>query len=151
MNTLKLIKEKFNLLTHDPICDIEETKTHTILSFDLPNMSHEDFDISIEGKTLFISVKRHHSCPKMIPTTKVVACHHQNFSREFTFPVLLNAQKIDAFYDHRVLRIAIPKNSLVVKQTVFVSDSPCGVFNPGTEKDIPLIEAFSDIDDYDWE
>ena len=151
MNAISLIKEKLSLLTRDPICDIEETHSHTILSFDLPNMKSEDFDISVNGKNLLISVKRHHICPQGSENTKVIACHHHNFSREFSFPILLSADRLDAYYQSGILRIAVPKAALMVRQTVPVGDSPCGIFTPATKENISPIESYSDIDDYDWE
>lgn len=152
MSALTKIKEKLSLLTRDPICDVEETKSHTLLSFDLPNMKSDDFDISVNGKTLVVSVKRHHTCPTETGTTTVLQCHHSNFLREFSFPILLNPKNIDTYYNNGVLRIAVPKNALVLKQKVPIRTAPSGVFasNKGSEK-IEPIESFSDIDDYDWE
>jgi HSP20 family protein len=152
MSALTKLKEKLSVLARDPICDIEETKSHTLLSFDLPNLKSDDFDISVDGKTLLVSVKRHHTCPTETGTTTVLKCHHQNFLREFSFPILLNPKNIDAYYSNGVLRIAVPKNALVLKQKVPISTSPSGVFasNKSNERTEP-IESFSDIDDYDWE
>ena len=152
MRTLELIREKLNLLTHDPICDIEESKSHKILSFDLPNMSPEDFDVYTNGKRLIVAVKREHTCSPTAPDTKIISCHHHNFLKEFEFPIHLSADKIDAFYDNGVLRIAVPKNALLKKQKVIVSDMPDGFFrSPSITSTQEPIEVYSDIDDYDWE
>ncbi len=152
MTALAKIKEKLSLLTRDPIVDIEETKSHSLLSFDLPNVKPDDLEISISGKTLIIAVKRQHQCATNSETTKVIQCHHHNFSREFSFPIILSPETIDAYYQNGILRIAVPKNTLFLKQTVPIATSPCGVFLPTKPSaKMESIESYSDIDDYDWE
>ena len=152
MRVLEQIREKLMLLTHDPICDIEDSKSHRILSFDLPNMKSDDFDVSALGKLLIVKVKRNHSCPSAAPNAKIIECHHHSFSREYEFPVALNPEKIDAYYQEGVLRIAIPKNSLLLKQQIPIGNTPRGFFNPSYSPAVKEpIEAFSDLDDYDWE
>lgn len=152
MKVLEQLREKLMLLTHDPICDIEDTKSHRILSFDLPNMKSDDFDVSAVGRVLVVKVKRNHSCPSAAPDAKVIECHHHSFSREYQFPVALNPEKIDAYYQGGVLRIAVPKNSLLLKQQIPISNTPRGFFSPGQSPVVKEpIEAFSDLDDYDWE
>ncbi|MFM8315905.1 MAG: Hsp20 family protein, partial [Deltaproteobacteria bacterium] len=94
----------------------------------------------------------HHICPTNSETTKIIQCHHHNFSREFNFPTLINPKNIDAYYQNGVLRIGIPKNTLVTKQSITVHPSPFGVFSPNKSHEMSEpIESFSDIDDYDWE
>lgn len=155
MTALSRIKEKLSLLTNDPICDIEETKTHTFLSFDLPNLKLEQLNLSVSGKTLFISALRPHPTAIGKEETKVLQCHHHNFFREFSFPVFLSSDSIHAYYQSGVLRVAVPKANIVNRQQVTVHGSPVGIFlgsvNPPNPKRKEPIESYSDIDDYDWE
>jgi HSP20 family molecular chaperone IbpA len=61
MNSLSRIREKLTFLTQDHFVSSISQMSHTILSFDLPNMKPDDFDISVDGKSLLISVKKHHA------------------------------------------------------------------------------------------
>lgn len=155
MTALAKLKERLLFLTKDPICDIEETKSHTLLSFDLPNMKPDDLEIALSGKTLTVLVKRQHKCATRSEDTKVIQCHHQNFSREFSFPIALNPNSVDAYYQNGVLRVAVPKTSVISRQLVTIHSYPIGIFSLAQEKTRPErtepIESFSDIDDYDWE
>jgi HSP20 family protein len=152
MTALDRIKERLSFLTKDPICDIEETKSHSLISFDLPNMKPEDFDISVNGKTLLIAVRRHHVCPSPSESTKILQCHHHNFTREFNFPILLNPKTIEANYHNGILALRIPKNALLQKLSIPVKAGPqLAESNTKTSETTDTIEAFSDIDDYDWE
>jgi len=155
MTALSRIKEKFSLLTKDPICDIEETKSHTILSLDIPNVPLEDLDVSVSGRNLFIEVNRQHKSATDKEDTKVIQCHHQNFFRTFSFPIALSPEEINAYYQNGILRVAVPKTNVLTKHKIAVHSGPVGVFltskaKAQLEKTEP-IESFSDIDDYDWE
>lgn len=139
----------------DPVCDIEETKSHTFLSIDIPNVNVGDLKITISGKNLFVAATRQHRNTVGKDEVKVIQCHHQNFFREYSFPIPLHADSIHAFYQNGILKIGVPKTNIISKQEVVVHNSPIGVFltpsNKPAQKRSEPIESYSDIDDYDWE
>ncbi len=92
-----------------PAVDIYETEGHdVVLQAELPGMSREDIDVTVEHQTLTIKGSRK-------PTGEVSDDRYQRverrfgaFSRSFTLPSTVDAGKVSAEYRNGVLTVKLP-------------------------------------------
>ena len=104
-----------------PTCDINETKEHYLVSFDMPGVKKEDIKIEVQGNTLLISGERQREIKES--STEAALRHERvygKFERTFELPNSINADKIEAQYDNGVLNIVLPKAEAAKGRTVQV-------------------------------
>ena len=91
-----------------PPVDVAETQEKIIVRAELPGMSQEDIQIEFENGLLSIRGER-----KLLKEEGVtfhrVERTFGNFSRSFTLPRTIEAEKISASYRDGVLQIEVPK------------------------------------------
>ena len=93
-------------------CDVEETKDHYLLSFDMPGIRKEDLDVHVDGNVLTVSGERKsefHSDESERNFLKSERSHG-SFHRSFTLPRNVNVSEIDANYENGVLELVLPKS-----------------------------------------
>ena len=90
-----------------PACDLDETKTQYVLSFDLPGMKKEDIKIDLQDNRLTISGERKEEKKDRVRSEK----YYGAFCRSFTLPTNVDGNKIDANYHNGVLHVALPKTA----------------------------------------
>lgn len=93
-----------------PSCDVNETKNHYLVSFDMPGVKKEDIKIEVQGRQLIIAGHRQRDVKSedgeaTLRTERV----YGKFERIFTLPASINADKIEAEYENGVLNVALPK------------------------------------------
>lgn len=94
-----------------PTVDIYEDGEKYTLKFDLPEVKADDLHIDVENQTLTVSGER-----KLEKEDKKEGYHriersYGSFSRSFTLPNNVNAEKIMATAKDGVLRIELPKKA----------------------------------------
>ncbi len=92
-----------------PPVDIYETQDALLVKAELPEVKREDIDIRLENGVLTIRGQR-----KLNEELKNYQCYRMEsqygaFSRSFSLPRTVNADKIEANYKDGVLTITIPK------------------------------------------
>ncbi len=92
-----------------PPVDIYETQNALLVKAELPEVKREDIDIRLENGVLTIRGQR-----KLNEELKNYQCYRMEsqygtFSRSFSLPRTVNAEKIEANYKDGVLSITIPK------------------------------------------
>ncbi len=93
-----------------PPVDIYETQNALLVKAELPEVKREDIDIRLENGVLTIRGQR-----KLNEELKNYQCYRMEsqygtFSRSFSLPRTVNAEKIEANYKDGVLSITIPKH-----------------------------------------
>lgn len=93
-----------------PSVDIEEEENKYIIKADLPGVDKKDIEVKLEGGVL--SIRGEKQTEK--ETGKGTKRHrterfHGTFSRSFTLPDAVKADKVDAVYKDGVLSLTIPK------------------------------------------
>ena len=92
-----------------PPVDIFQNGDHElVLKAELPEMSREDIDLTVENGTLTISGEK-----KLATDVKEEQFHHierryGSFSRSFSLPQTVDAAKVSAEYKHGVLTVRLP-------------------------------------------
>ncbi len=113
-----------------PTCDINETKEHYLISFDMPGVKKEDIKIEVQGNTLQISGERKR---EMKESNAEETLRHERvygkFERTFELPKTINAEKIEALYDNGVLNVALPKAEAAKGRTVQIQTGDAGFFS----------------------
>jgi len=92
-----------------PAVDVRETQDALHFDVELPGMTKEHIDITVENNVLTISGER-----KFEKETKEGEYHRMersfgHFSRSFTLPTGVRTDKIDAKFEHGILSIDLPK------------------------------------------
>jgi HSP20 family protein len=113
-----------------PTCDINETKEHYLVSFDMPGLKKEDIKIEVQGNTLSISGERQRELKE---SNSEAAIRHERaygkFERTFELPNSINAEKIEAHYENGVLNVALPKAEAAKGRTVQIQSGEAGFFS----------------------
>ena len=92
-----------------PAVNTYEDKDAFLLSCDLPGMDQKDIKINLDNNTLTISGTRKLEHEEKKENYQRVECVFGTFSRSFTLPATVNAEKIEANVDRGVLKIRLPK------------------------------------------
>ena len=111
-----------------PACDVEDTDTHTLLSFDLPGMKKEDIRIEMFENELRVSGERQEEHEEKSRTRTQVERFRGNFYRSFTLPAGIKAEQIETEYADGVLRIAIPHVEAVLGKPIAIGQGKPGFF-----------------------
>lgn len=113
-----------------PSCDINETKDHYLVSFDMPGVKKEDIKIEVQGNQLVISGERQR---EVRGQDGEATLRHERvygkFERTFTLPNSINADKIEAHYENGVLNVALPKAESAKGRTIQVQTGQNSFFN----------------------
>ncbi len=92
-----------------PSCDTVESDTHYLFSFDVPGMPKEDIKVEITENTLVVSGERKETSRVKGKSGGYTERYYGKFSRSFTLPSAVNADRTEAEYKDGVLRISVPK------------------------------------------
>lgn len=91
-----------------PVCDVDETETHFMLSFDLPGVKREDLKIDVHENQLSVSGERKEESKTRHSRER----YFGSFFRSFTLPSNIDADGIEAQYENGELTISIPKKKV---------------------------------------
>lgn len=92
-----------------PAVNTYEDKDAFLLSLDLPGIDQKDVKINIDNNTLTISGTRKLEHEEKKENYQRIESLFGTFSRSFTLPATVDAEKIDANVDSGVLKIRLPK------------------------------------------
>ncbi len=108
-----------NTVNFQPSCDVNETKDHYLISFDMPGVKKEDIKIEVRDNELVISGERQRHLKQEEGEASI---RHERmygqFERAFTLPTTVAADKIEAHYENGVLNVALPKAEATKARTI---------------------------------
>ena len=93
-----------------PSVDIAETDNSFELQFHLPGIKKSEIDISVEGDQLTVSGERKFENEKNEKNFHSRESYFGKFSRSFTLPEAIDAEKISANQEDGVLTVVLPKD-----------------------------------------
>lgn len=92
-----------------PPVDIYETDTHDlVLKAELPDMSREDIEVTVENNTLILRGMKKGSTDVKEDQYRRIERTYGAFSRSFTLPNTVDASKVSAEYKNGVLTVKLP-------------------------------------------
>lgn len=113
-----------------PSCDVNETKDHYLVSFDMPGVKKEDIKIEVQGNQLLISGERQREVKE---ADGEATLRHERmygkFERSFSLPATVATDKIEAHYENGVLNVAIPKAEASKGRSIQIQTGQGGFFN----------------------
>jgi HSP20 family protein len=101
--------EESALTTWAPSVDIYETPNELIVKADLPDVNEKDIDVRVENNLLTIRGERKFDKSVSEESYLRVERTYGAFSRSFSLPNTVNAEKIGAEYKNGVLTVTLPK------------------------------------------
>ena len=105
-----------------PGADIMEKDKSFEIHLAVPGMEKDDFKIDLNDNVLTVSGERKFKNEKKEGEYYSIETQYGSFSRAFTLPENVDAQKIDAKYVNGILQISLPKDEKkTLKQTIKVS------------------------------
>ena len=92
-----------------PRVNIDETKNHLVLTFELPGMDKKDIKVQVKDSVLTVSGKRELTSEQKEGNTVRSEIWSGSFSRAFTLPETIDPEKIAADYKNGMLEIQMDK------------------------------------------
>ena len=92
-----------------PAVNITESNSQFELSFAVPGMSKNDFDVHIDGNMLTVSCEKESKKEEEEDTFTRKEFNYSSFSRSFSLPEEVSKDEIQASYTNGVLKLSLPK------------------------------------------
>jgi len=105
---------------HPPV-DVLEKDGNIVLRAEVPGMSEKDIDIQLDGNVLTIRGERKPEPEAEKYNFHQVESFYGTFSRSFTLPNTIDAEKIEANCRNGVLSITVPQRPEVKPRSIKVS------------------------------
>lgn len=103
-----------------PGAEVHETKNMYSIKFDLPGVSKEQIKIDLHENTLTVSGERSEERKNDDKKTHLSEIYYGSFSRSFTFPLSVDAEKVEAKYDKGVLTVDVPKKDATPQRQITI-------------------------------
>src|SRR5271166_6325393 len=94
-----------------PPVDVYEDEHNVTLKIEVPGIDEKDIDVRIENNTLTVHGERKFEKEEKEENYRRVERQYGSFTRTFTLPNTVDAEKVSANYDKGVLKIALPKKA----------------------------------------
>ncbi|OLD64610.1 MAG: molecular chaperone [Acidobacteria bacterium 13_1_40CM_2_68_5] len=92
-----------------PPVDIEEEGDRVVLRAEIPGVSRDDIDVSVENGTLTLRGEKKQERKIEAENADRLERFYGSFSRSFVLPTRINAERIKATYKDGVLEVVLPK------------------------------------------
>lgn len=96
-----------------PSVDIYENQDQIVLEAELPGMSREDFELTVENNVLTLRGERRFEKKSESDNYHRVERTYGNFTRSFTLPQTVSSEGATAEYKNGVLRVVLQKRAEV--------------------------------------
>src|SRR5258708_32418634 len=94
-----------------PPVDVYEDEHNITLKIEVPGIDEKDIDIRIENNTLTVHGERKLEKEEKEENYRRVESHYGSFTRTFTLPTTVDAEKVEAHYDKGVLKVQLAKKA----------------------------------------
>jgi HSP20 family protein len=111
-----------------PPCDVDESDSHYLVSFDLPGINKQDVNIEVRDNQLIVSGERKEERKEERKDRVSTERLYGAFQRAFTLPSTVDADRVEANYENGVLRVAIPKSEAAKPKQIEIKEGKGGVF-----------------------
>jgi HSP20 family protein len=119
-------QEALTTTTFAPPVDVYEDEHNITLKIEVPGIDEKDIDIRVENNLLTVHGERKFEKEEKEENFRRVESSYGSFTRSFTLPQTVDAEKVTANYDKGVLKITLPKKAEAKPKQIKV--------NVGTDK-----------------
>jgi HSP20 family protein len=116
-------------MTFLPACNISETDSHFLVTFDVPGVKKDDIKIDLRGNLLTVTGDRKEEYEKKGATHYQAESAYGSFKRTFELPQEVKAEQVEAEYEAGVLRLAIPKKEASKALPIKINEGKTGIFS----------------------
>src|ERR1700738_1986130 len=92
-----------------PPVDVYEDEHNIVLKIEVPGIDEKDIDVRIENNTLTVHGERKFEKEEKEENFRRVERQYGSFTRSFTLPTTVDAEKISANYNQGILKIGLAK------------------------------------------
>src|SRR3979409_1335406 len=97
--------------TFAPAVDVYEDEHNVVLKIEVPGIDEKDIDVRIENNTLTVHGERKFEKEEKEENFRRVERQYGSFTRSFTLPTTVDAEKVSATYDKGILKISLAKKA----------------------------------------
>ncbi len=103
-----------------PSIEVIEERDHYLVKAELPGVKSEDVDISVSDNVITIKGERKESFGVKDEDVQFSEITYGTFSRSFTLPTKVDADKINALYKDGMLEVTLPKSMAAMPRHIEV-------------------------------
>jgi HSP20 family protein len=104
-------EESLTTTSFAPPVDVYEDEHTVSLKIEVPGIDEKDIDVRIENNILTVHGERKFEKEEKEENFRRVERQYGSFTRTFTLPTTVDAEKVSANYDKGILKIALPKKA----------------------------------------
>lgn len=104
-----------------PPVDIQENADAYLFHAELPGMSKEDIHITLENSVLRLSGERKFEKDAKKENYHRVERTYGTFTRTFTLPTQVDAEKVQAAFENGILTVTVPKAEMAKPRRIAIS------------------------------
>ena len=104
-----------------PLVDVYEDEHNITLKIEVPGIDEKDIDVRIENNTLTVHGERKMEKEEKEENFRRVERQYGSFTRSFTLPTTVEAEKVSAHYDKGMLKIQLAKKAEAKPKQIKVS------------------------------
>jgi HSP20 family protein len=104
-----------------PAVDIFETENELVLKADVPEVSLQDINVNVENQTLTLSGERKFAAEDNSKGFHRIERSYGQFTRSFSVPSTVDAEKVSAEYHDGVLTVKLPKKEAAKPRQVKIA------------------------------
>src|SRR6201988_869939 len=94
-----------------PAVDVYEDEHNVTLKIEVPGIDEKDIDVRIENNTLTVHGERKIEKEEKEENYRRVERQYGSFTRTFTLPQTVDAEKVQATYDKGILKVQLAKKA----------------------------------------
>ena len=104
-----------------PAMDIVENENAFVATADLPGLTKDDIDLSLEDGVLTVSGERRFEHSEGEGKFRRIERSYGRFTRSFTVPQGIDQEKLKAEFDNGVLTLTLPKSEIAKSRKISIS------------------------------
>ena len=104
-----------------PPVDVYEDEHNVVLKVEVPGIDEKDIDVRIENNVLTVHGERKVEKEEKEENFRRVERQYGSFTRTFTLPSTVDAERIQADYDKGILKIVLPKKAEAKPKSIKVN------------------------------
>ena len=104
-------EEALSTSTFAPPVDVYEDEHNITLKIEVPGIDEKDIDVRIENNTLVVHGERKFEKEEKEENFRRVERQYGSFTRSFTLPNTVDAERVQAHYDKGILKVQLAKKA----------------------------------------
>jgi HSP20 family protein len=104
-----------------PPVDVYEDEHNVVLKVEVPGIDEKDIDVRVENNVLTVHGERKVDKEEKEENFRRIERQYGSFTRTFTLPSTVDAERIQADYDKGILKIVLPKKAEAKPKSIKVN------------------------------